>query len=90
MPGAEEAQNVRERRKPMTQCLICRWYDGGHDADCPREMSPEQEARFNRGRRDGRARREATDTDNADPIYMFGWLRGDVAADEYENTESPY
>ena len=70
----------------MDQCRICCWYNGGHDADCPREMSPEQEARFNRGRRDGRGRRKAAD--KADPIYMFGWLRGDVAADEWENTES--
>lgn len=53
-------------------------------------MSPAEDARFRRGWRDGRRRRDANDADKADPIYMFGWLRGDVAADVWENTESPW
>lgn len=83
MPGAEEAQDVREA-KAMTQCHICRWYNGGHDADCPRELSPEQEKRYNAGRRAGRGYRSAEEPN--DPIYMFGWVAGDVAADEWYNS----
>ena len=68
----------------MEQCSICRWYNGGHDADCPRELTPEQKERYDAGRRAGRGYHSAEKPN--DPIYMFGWVAGDIAADEWWNS----
>lgn len=64
-------------------CIICRWTEGGHDPQCPRELTPDQKKRYRAGWIDGRNYRSVADKN--DPIYGFGHVNGDIAADEWWN-----
>src|SRR5688572_27364384 len=76
---SQGGSKCRRKALAMKQCRICCWYNDGHDVNCPRELSPDQEIRYNAGWKAGRKYNDAADPQ--DPIYMFGYINGDIAAD---------
>lgn len=68
------------------RCYICCcWYNGQHDSACPRDLNDAAiKERFDRGWLDGR--RGKPEADSTDPVYMFGWIKGDIACDEWWNS----
>jgi hypothetical protein len=62
------------------RCYYCD-RQGGHDPNCP-ELVPENLESWQLGQSHGRG---GQDPLSDSPVYVMGWLRGNVALEEAEN-----
>ena len=73
----------------MNQCAFCSYGSGSHDPNCPNRPGVKNQRAalqsWHRGFADGRNARPRTEQD---PMYMMGWLKGEIALETYENSES--
>jgi hypothetical protein len=64
-------------------CPSCGFVRGGHHDACP-ETHPENAADHQAGKSAGRDRQPYLNA--ATPAYKLGWVQGDAAADEADNS----
>lgn len=72
----------------MSKCYRC-GYNGGHNQQCPESLKGVDRLtavqRWIDGNDHGRSRMPQI---SDDPQYVMGWIHGDAAADEAENSSS--
>lgn len=74
-----------------SDCPLCRWANGHHDAACPEEAHigdrPGLRIIYSNGYESGRSGR--TLLDRANRTFRLGWTHGVIALEAYENGHDP-